>query len=246
MLALHLNPDVDAASRKHETINADIDFIVRQTGMDQNASVIDLGCGPGLYVDGFAKKAAFVKGIDFSQRSIEYAKNHIQSKHRNTEFIEMNYLSLDYEMRFNIATMINYDFCALNPNEQQILLSHVFKALKKGGCFIFDIYTENKQVSTSIDISVKNDGFWSDGEYIEILQRNIYTNPFTEGLQYTIFQESGDIKNIRIYHRLFSTDEIRQMLLAQGFIVEHIYENLRGDVYNKGSETYAIFARKNA
>ncbi len=37
--------------------------------------LFDIGCGPGIYAEKFARQGYYVTGIDFSKRSIDYAKN---------------------------------------------------------------------------------------------------------------------------------------------------------------------------
>lgn len=58
MLKAHLNPEINAASKTRKTIDLETDFIIQSTKMNNKMSVIDLGCGPGLYVDAFARTGA--------------------------------------------------------------------------------------------------------------------------------------------------------------------------------------------
>ena len=74
MLSYHLNESVDAASRNSEFINRSVAWIVSRFGIGEGSTVADFGCGPGLYTTRLAKRGAKVTGIDFSERSIEYAK----------------------------------------------------------------------------------------------------------------------------------------------------------------------------
>ena len=244
MLRFHLNPDIEAASKTKETIETEADFIIKSTAMSEGKAVLDLGCGPGLYVKEFAKTGAMVTGIDLSDRSIDYANNNIKLEYRNTLFIKMNYLDINFKEFFDIATIIFYDFCALNTNEQNILLAKIHTALKDNGFFIFDIVTKNKGTSISTNILVCEEGFWSPKPYVEILNTYLYEVPKTEGLQYVIIDEDGLTRIIRIYHRLFSLTEITEMLNENGFKVEKIYKNLKGEAFSRDSETYGIIARK--
>ncbi|WP_222842181.1 class I SAM-dependent methyltransferase [Endozoicomonas montiporae] len=66
MLECHLNESIDISSRNHEFINRSVDWIVSHFGIDSNTSIIDFGCGPGLYTSLFAKHKANVTGVDFS------------------------------------------------------------------------------------------------------------------------------------------------------------------------------------
>ena len=244
MLKLHLNPDIEAASKTKATIEAETDFIIKLTKMDGEKSVLDLGCGPGLYAKKFAETGAAVTGIDLSQRSVDYANKYVKSEYLNTAFIKLNYLDISFKDSFDIATLIFYDFCALNVKEQNLLLKKIHAALKDNGFFIFDVVSDNKETATATSLSVSDGGFWSSKPYLEILNTYIYEEPKTEGLQYVIIDEDGLTKIFRIYHRLFSETELTQMLYENGFLVNKVYNNLKGEAFGKDSPTYGIIAMK--
>lgn len=244
MLNFHLNPEIEAASKTKETIKAETDFIIKTTGMNSSKAVIDLGCGPGLYVKEFAKTGAEVMGVDISQRSIQFAKENVQKDYKNTGFYKRDYLEIDYKNAFDIATLIFYDFCALSTNEQSRLLTRIHDALKNDGMLILDVVSEHRQVSLDSRTSISDGGFWSPKPYIEIFNYFLYEEPKTEGNQYTIIDEEGKIKIIRIYHRLFSLEEITTLFNNHNFKIEMIYKNLKGEALNSDSETYGIIARK--
>jgi len=243
MLNSHLDPEIEAASRTREQIEAETDFIINYTGMDGNKRVVDLGCGPGLYAREFAQTGAMVTGIDYSGRSINYALENVKSTYKNTDFIHMNYLNLDYNESFDIATLIFYDFCVLSTKDQNRLLANIHRALKSNGIFIFDVVTENRKTSEATSILVfDKGGFWSPEPYIEILKTSIYEE--AEGMQYTIIAEDGTTRVIRLYHRLFGLESITSLLNDNHFEVERIYKNLQGEPLNEDSETFGIIARK--
>ncbi len=244
MLTLHLNPEVESASKTQDTIAAETNFIINRTGMNSEKAVLDLGCGPGLYVKEFAQTGAKVIGVDLSKRSINYANANIRTKHVNTDFIQMNYLDMEFQEAFDIVTLIFYDFCVLNIEEQKILLAKIYRALKTDGVFIFDVVSENRTSSPSTSITVCDGGFWSPSPYIEILQTYIYEDPKTEGMQYTIIDEDGAARVIRLYHRLLGLAEITKMLKDNQFQVEGVYKNLKGEAVGEDSETFGLIARK--
>jgi len=73
MLDYHLSQETDLASRKCESIDLVVEWIDAQLDLSEK-SMCDLGCGPGLYTQRFESKGAKVTGVDFSARSVDYAK----------------------------------------------------------------------------------------------------------------------------------------------------------------------------
>ena len=80
MLEYHLDQSVDLSSRNKDFVARSVKWIVSHFGIDANTSIADFGCGPGLYTTLFAENNADVTGIDFSKRSIQYAKKLLNKK----------------------------------------------------------------------------------------------------------------------------------------------------------------------
>lgn len=74
MLEAHLNPNWDAATRKPEFLDKSVNWISKIVPPSQYKYLLDLGCGPGLYAERFSSVGYTVTGVDFSKRSIAYAK----------------------------------------------------------------------------------------------------------------------------------------------------------------------------
>ena len=99
MLAAHLNPDTDAASRRPATIQRSSDWIVRTLALQPGDSLLDLGCGPGLYASRLALHGLHVTGVDFSQTSIDYARDHarrnrLEITYRCQDYLELNAITV--------------------------------------------------------------------------------------------------------------------------------------------------------
>lgn len=92
MLKAHLNPDTDAASRRHDFIDRSVEWIVSTFALSPRSRVLDLGCGPGLYAGRIARQAVPVVGIDVSRRSIAYARSAWAGRIPPAEFRLANYL----------------------------------------------------------------------------------------------------------------------------------------------------------
>ncbi len=95
MLETHLKEDVDLASRRMTFIEKSVAWIVHRFAVSEGTRVCDFGCGPGLYTIRLAETGAKVTGLDFSERSIAYARNAAQEKGLAIDYVLTNYL--DYE-----------------------------------------------------------------------------------------------------------------------------------------------------
>lgn len=138
LLEIHLDPAIDLASRKKQSIDKTIEFI-SQFCNKPTLRILDLGCGPGLYAERLAELGHKVTGIDFSERSIKYASSQAKSKGLSVDYICMDYLNIEYQDEFDIVLLIYTDFGVLIPTDRKRLLANVHNALKLNGIFIFDV-----------------------------------------------------------------------------------------------------------
>jgi len=243
MLEFHLNPNVEAASKKAETIQAETKYITKTTSM-KNKDVVDLGCGPGLYVAEFAKSARTVVGIDLSQNSIDYAQETVASKYQNVRFKRLNYLSLEDKEAYDIATLIYYDFGALDFADQKNLLQKIHQALRPNGLLVLDVLSDQAEHPESFSLDFKTRSFWSLEPTLEAHRKMVYSDPLVRGDQYTLISETGDLRIIRVYDRLFSKEEITGLLEEAGFEVKALTRDLSGTPWSTDSKTMGIIAKK--
>jgi SAM-dependent methyltransferase len=89
LLQIHLNPDMDLASRKYSSIVSTAKWVLDKASKKQ-MNVLDLGCGPGLYSELFANKGHKVTGVDFSKNSIDYAKQEATKKKLDITYLNQH------------------------------------------------------------------------------------------------------------------------------------------------------------
>ena len=65
MLEAHLNPQEEAATRRHEFLDRSVQWISKIAPPSRYKSLLDLGCGPGLYAQRFHEAGYSVTGVDF-------------------------------------------------------------------------------------------------------------------------------------------------------------------------------------
>ncbi len=245
LLQEHLNPDSDLASRNHAFLDRSAEWIIGEFKIGPESSVLDLGCGPGLYTSRLAKARARITGIDASTRSIDYAKEQAAQNDLAITYRNSNYLDIDYDGKHDLILMIFCDFCVLSPVQRIKLLRKIREALEPGGFFFFDVSSINYYQSVREKLEIEHHdegGFWSPDPYYAFNQTFKYDDRKLLIDKYTIITER---ETHQIHHHLqgYSIDMINHELEENGFTVQKTFPNVAGDQFVENSNEYAIIAR---
>ena len=224
LLKLHLDPDVDSASRSRQSIERTLEFILSFCG-DGKLNVLDLGCGPGIYLERLAELGHACAGMDFSENSIEHARQQAREKGLDIRYIHQDYLELDLRDQFDLIILIYTDLGVLLPEERDHLLGRIHKALRPGGIFIFDVLNDrnlDQKFKETQTLSHEFEGFWKPAPYMELASGYHYPEHRVFLKQHTILDEQEQITTYRFWTHYFSTEDMYALLKAQGFkAIEH-------------------------
>lgn len=246
MLSFHLNEAIDVSSRNAEFINRSVKWIATEFNIDKETKIADFGCGPGLYAERLARHGANVTGIDFSERSIEYAKDVAVREQLNISYVHQNYLEFETEDQFDLVMMIMCDFCALSPTQRNGLLRKFHKILKPGRSVLIDVYSlsafeQKKEVST-YEINQLS-GFWSPNKYYGFLNTFKYDEEKVVLDKYTIIEPE---RTRQVYNWLqhFAPQDLEREFKEAGFSVKEFYSDVAGSPYDRKSSEFAVIADK--
>jgi SAM-dependent methyltransferase len=220
--------------------------MVSHFGIGMHTHIADFGCGPGLYTIRFAETNARVTGIDFSARSIQYAKDAAQKKGLDIDYVCQDYLDFKTEKRFDLITMIMCDYCALSPMQREKILAMFYELLRDGGSVLLDVYSLNafnqrKEVAT-YEFKQLN-GFWSSGDYYGFLNTCKYEQEKVILDKYTIIEAAG-IKTIYNWYQYFSKETLRKEFEEGGFGIAEYYSDIAGADFSPEANELAIVAKK--
>lgn len=246
MLSFHLNEEIDVSSRNAEFINRSVEWIVSEFNIARNFKVADFGCGPGLYSTSLAKRGANVTGIDFSGRSIEYAKEVAAREQLNISYVKQNYLEFETENRFDLVLMIMCDFCALSPTQRKGLLNKFFRILKPGGSVLLDVYSlsafEKKEEVAAYELNQLN-GFWSPNKYYGFINTFKYDKEKVALDKYTII-ELDRTREVYNWLQYFAPEDLEKEFIEAGFSVKGLYSDVAGTSYDRKSSEFAVIANR--
>ena len=246
MLENHLNPNVDGASRRTESIEKTVEHLLGASIVNQGDKVLDLGCGPGLYSSRLCMHGIKVTGIDISRRSIDYAWKKAGEQRLSIDYICGSFFDIDYDGVFDCVQQIYGELCTFSDETRNRLLEIIHRALKDGGRFVFDVSTRDLRMSEGVKNRwyYSEGGFWRPNRHVVLEQGFDYPERDTWLDQYTVIDEAGDIKTYRLWFHDYSLPTISQVLNNNGFEIECVWSALDGAEYTESSDWIAIVARK--
>ncbi|HEX5837423.1 MAG TPA: methyltransferase domain-containing protein [Anaerolineales bacterium] len=246
MLAAHLDTTIDAASRRPETIERSVQWLIDTLGLRPGASMLDLGCGPGLYASCLARAGLHVTGVDYSRRSIEHAVQFADQNNLDITYRYENYLELKDENRYDAALLIYGDFCPLSPDQRSKLLGNIQRALKPGGAFVLDVSTREcrKTHGSRNGWRAVQSGFWKPGPHLVLEEGFDYPDQSIWLDQFITIEADGKMTVYRNWFQDYTPEAISDELSAGGFVVESLWGDLTGHPYTSQSEWIGVVTRK--
>lgn len=158
--------------------------------LPKNASVLDLGCGPGLPIAKELIKRGFnVTGVDISENMIKLAKGNVPE----AKYVCMSMTEIDFNEEFD-GIISSYAMLLLDPGNFKKTAYNISKALKSKGFFLLSL---NEPMP---------EGHNEEENFIEIMGQKMYSRPYTEEEVSRIFSEFG-MKIIKVERETIISEE---------------------------------------
>jgi len=245
MLAFHLDPDQDLASRNHAFIARSVRWLRETFGLGPESRILDLGCGPGLYSNALAESGASVTGVDFSATSLDHARDVAESRGLEVQYRLENYLELELAGSFDLVLLVFGDYCPLGPDQRRLLLDRIRNWLAPGGRFVFDVSTA--VLYDSLDESAEYEaapdgGFWSPDPHFVFTNRFKYPDAKAYLDRYLVV-EQGRSREIFNWIQCFDPPGLEEELSEAGWRVEDTFGNVAGDPWDPDAQFFAVVTR---
>ncbi|NHJ87622.1 MAG: class I SAM-dependent methyltransferase [Asgard group archaeon] len=107
--------------------------------INEQDTVLELGCGYGRVLKLIAQKAKSITGIDISEESITFAKEYLKS-FSNVELYKMNASDLQVSSIFDVVAVVQNGISAFKI-EPEILIKECLKVTKPKGKILLSSYS---------------------------------------------------------------------------------------------------------
>lgn len=248
MLVEHLSQEHHAASRRTETIDRHVDWIHQYVLGGQAASVLDLGCGPGLYTSRLAGRGHTCTGIDFSPASINYARKIAMAENLNCTYHLMDLRQAPFGTGFDLVMFIYGEMNVFRPAEAQDILKKAYDCLSPDGILLLEphtyaaVYGDGAYRSTWWSSA---EGLFSATPHIVLYERWWDGSAETALDRYFILPaDRGPITSYATSTQAYTEEGLQSILRAVGFTDIVPYPSLHGEADPTQDEFYALTARK--
>ncbi len=249
MLKEHLSQAHDAASRRTEKIEEQVNWIHHKVLLERPTKILELGCGPGLYASRLARRGHTCVGIDYSPASIAYAADCAGQEKLDCTYLHQDIRQAEYGAGFGLVMLIYGELNVFRPTDARNILNKAKRALANDGLLLLEPHTFEavqeigEQPPTWYSAE---SGLFSDGPHL-CLEENFW-DPVssTATVRYFIVDAStGEVTRHAQSFQAYTDAHYRSLLTDCGFDEVEIFPSLMGVKDATQNGLMAIGARKN-
>ena len=205
-----------------------VKLIEKKVNLSKEMTILDLCCGEGRHSILFHEKGYSIKGIDQSEILIRRGKK----KHSSLDLSvgDMRIIKGKYDLILSLFTSFGY---IDDDEENSNILKSIGNALKPGGHFWFDYLNSFNVISNLVPFSEKQ-----ISDSITVTEnRRIKNNMIIKDI---VIGEHEYQERVKLY----SKDELTEMLLENGITPIEVYGDYEGLDWQKSSKRTIIYGVK--
>lgn len=224
ILKEHLSQDHHLASRKSRIIEEQAAWIHAHC-LTTPSTILDLGCGPGLYAGLLAGDTHHYHGIDFSPASINYAQEQYAAD-TSCEFRLGDVTQADFGGPYDLVAMLYGELNVFSPEDCRRILSKAHAALPPGGRLLVEFQNPAavQGVGEAPNSWTRADegGLFSDDPYVCLTENHWFEAEGVALQAFHVMETNGEASTYRSTTKAWTEDEMKGLLTDAGFTgVQH-------------------------
>lgn len=247
MLREHLSQEHDAASRRFSIIDLQVNWIHNELLQGRPSRILDLGCGPGLYVHRLVRLGHRCIGIDFGPASVAYAAEEAHRLGLQSQFIEGDVRNTEFRSQYELIMMLYGEFNTFTRADSELILRKAYCALADGGILLLEVHT--LEAVRSLGAAGKSwytarEGLFSDRPHI-CMAESFWDEDQGVAIErfFIVDAETGAVSRHILHTKGYTQDDYVTLLAETGFRTVDRFESLGGhETRHEGLEVWV--ARK--
>ena len=249
MLAEHLSQQHDRASRRAATIDAQVRFLARQVNHEvsheisrevgheanheDDARVLDLACGPGLYLHRLARLGLRCHGIDFSPAAIRHARSVAAAEGLDCTFEQADLRQADLGRGYALVLLVYGQINVFPRPVARDILRRAHAALAPGGMLVLEPQTPEAVRATGHGEATwtsARSGLFAAGPHL-LLEERFWDAPSRTATErwHVVHADTARVERYAMSTCSYDARELVDLLAAIGFVEVRTHPSLTGD-----------------
>ncbi len=245
MLLEHLDQSHSAASRPFPVIDGHVAWIFHHLLGGTSGSVLDVGCGPGLYTERLARLGCACLGVDFSPASIEYARATASAEGLGCTYRLGDVRTADLGAGHELAMLTFGEINAFSRDDALDLLVRMHDALGEGGRLLLEPHhlAVVQQLGESPSTwSAAHTGLFSAAPHLVLTETAWLASEQTAVVRHLVVDaDSAHVETMGERIVGYSDAEYEEMIAAAGFSDIEFHAGY-GDFVSR--DTFVVTARR--
>jgi ubiquinone/menaquinone biosynthesis C-methylase UbiE len=228
-------------TRTREEADREVEFIAAQLPGIAKFSCLDVGCGDGRHLPGFALAAKRCIGLDLSDELLKIARKTVEGL-PNGSLIRADFRALPFQSNsFELLSSLFTGFGYLETDDEHLqLLGEWCRVVCPGGYFVLDFLDREYVLSNIVAESNRAvaDLKITERRYLSADKLRIEKDIAIQSLS------TGAINHFKESVRAYSAREIFSMLEKKKFKPDQVFSDYCGTPFVAGSGRLIVFSRK--
>jgi len=207
---------------------------------DAGSRVLDLCCGPGVYLVPLAQRGFHVTGVDLSPAMVAEARRRCAASAARAEIIEGDMLHFVRPGAFDVVVNMFSSFGYFEDDaDNDQVLANVFTSLRSGGRLLIEVF--GKEFLASHDLA-RPQVVDLDGQTVFV--RNAVHRDWSRLRTEWTKIRGPEVSHAHIDSKLYSATELKALLHRAGFADVRCFGGFDARAYDLASKTLVACATK--
>jgi len=245
MLAEHLDDRHDLASRRPSIIDTHVDWL-RSIVEGDGGRVLDLGCGPGLYLERLAGAGWECTGVDVSPAAIEHAERRAREAGLRCRYVVGDFRSAEVASDFDLVLCLFGELSTVPVDDVDRVLTDMAGRLRDGGRGVIEL-------STRAGVRSKGDrpdtwytadgGLFADGAHLVMRESRWFEDVSASVERWWVVDESASPPRMIGSTTWWHGAHLGEAMRRAGLVIDGRFGDLTGAAPDDGDEFETIVFR---
>lgn len=225
--------------RDQQEARRQVDFVEKVLPLDASMRLLDLGCGCGRHAAELSQRGYHVTCLDLSSVLLSLASRRASEERCCVRFVRADMRCIPFVKAFDAVLSFFTTFGYFKQDAENLqTLESLRGSLKPNGYFFLD-YLNKQHV---IDNLVPEDSRRENG--VEVIQQRRYDRGGERIEKKITLRENGQVREYLESVRLYTFEEMQQMLVRAGLTLERAFGDFDGGPFTSTSPRLVLVGRR--